>query len=60
MIINETQYYTIQNIATLLEISPARVRERCNSWEIKYTNVWTETRQIYRIKGANLTDYLER
>ena len=60
MSINEDKIYTVKETAEILSVSKHYIRAKCECWELVCGNIWTPTRKIFRIKGSEINNFLNK
>ncbi len=61
MEIDLNKFYTVQDVAEIISITPQTVRNKCNTWEMICSNISSKSwRAIYRIKGENILNFLSK
>ena len=48
------RYYTVEQVAEALQLSPWAIRKMCRTGRLKARNVGTARRHIYRIPASEL------
>jgi len=56
--IEAERYYTVKEMAEILSLNPPIVSKKCREWVIECSNIGSEKRANYRIKGEAILNLL--
>jgi len=60
MNIDNDKFYTLKEAAEMLQLHVWTLRRKCKNWDIKSSNSWTKTRNIYWIRGESILNFLNK
>lgn len=56
--IDINKFYTTKQTAEIFEVTEQTIWRWYKSWKLKYSNIWTNERSIYRVKGETILNLL--